>query len=405
MINDITNSTTNSTISKEKTIGYTYTVFQRKATKRWYCEIRFNNKIVKTITLKATIRREAVLEGKAYFDKYMTEQANKVQTNKTSDFIAAYCIDFWREDSMYALDKKIERNKKLSRAYLYNNRLKAEKELKEFFSTITFSELSTDAIKNMLRKLDERGYSQRHKNAVLHALKVPYNYYCSNHEEIRQIVIKKVKEERKERGALTIDEVRRIVQLQYPDVRIKCAILLGCLCGLRAGEIRGLKWQDVSESDGIITIKHSYVDTEGLKSTKTDRARTVPLPALLIPCLKEVARIHGKWSENFVLQSIKKDVAGAPISKAALERGFIKVLEMVGITQTERKKRNICFHSLRHTFITLARHLGISGVVVQKIAGHSTESMTDNYTHADITSIKTAGHVLDDALMLKASME
>jgi integrase len=37
---------------------------------------------------------------------------------------------------------------------------------------------------------------------------------------------------------------------------------------------------------------------------------------------------------------------------------------------------------LRHTFILLARLAGIDDLTVQTLAGHSSPSMTDYYTHA-----------------------
>jgi len=376
--------------------GYSYSVYQRKSTKKWYCEIKYNGKKLKSFTLKATIKRDASVEGKALFDAYDRNQKPEIVQMK--DTIAAYCMNFWSQNSRYIQAKSIDRDKPLSSAYIKNNHSKAAKEISEFFGALKFEELSRGHIEDLKIALKNRGYSQRQINAVLHALRVPYYYWCQENDKARRVTITKPKEQKTERGVLTVDEVKRIVRLDYPDARVKCAILLGCLCGLRAGEIRGLQWRDIDEQNEVIIVRHSFVDADGLKSTKTDKARTVPLPGVLKPCLEEVKRIHGKWPENFVLQSIKKDVAGAPISKGAIERGFKTILEQVGISAGEAKRRNICFHSTRHTYITLARHLGITGVVVQKIAGHSTTDMMDNYTHADIGSIQNAGRMLDDAL-------
>jgi integrase len=50
---------------------------------------------------------------------------------------------------------------------------------------------------------------------------------------------------------------------------------------------------------------------------------------------------------------------------------------------SEQKKRNLTFHSLRHTFITLSRLEGVlSDFEIQAIAGHSTSRMMEHYSHA-----------------------
>jgi integrase len=70
-------------------------------------------------------------------------------------------------------------------------------------------------------------------------------------------------------------------------------------------------------------------------------------------------------------------------------------LEEIGITAGEKatkdesavpgeqKRRNLTFHSLRHSFITLGRLDGISDLEIQAIAGHSTQSMMERYSHTE----------------------
>ena len=53
----------------------------------------------------------------------------------------------------------------------------------------------------------------------------------------------------------------------------------------------------------------------------------------------------------------------------------------------EQKRRNLTFHSLRHTFVTLSRMAGITDIEIQALAGHKDARMMENYSHA--------GQVLD----------
>jgi integrase len=61
--------------------------------------------------------------------------------------------------------------------------------------------------------------------------------------------------------------------------------------------------------------------------------------------------------------------------------GLCSVLESIGIKKEAQKLRNITFHSLRHTFVTLGRLAGISDFEIQALAGHRSSSMMERYSH------------------------
>jgi integrase len=48
----------------------------------------------------------------------------------------------------------------------------------------------------------------------------------------------------------------------------------------------------------------------------------------------------------------------------------------------EQKRRNLTFHGLRHTFVTLGRLAGISDLEIQALARHKSGAMTERYSHA-----------------------
>jgi len=57
--------------------------------------------------------------------------------------------------------------------------------------------------------------------------------------------------------------------------------------------------------------------------------------------------------------------------------------EAIGISAAKQKERNLTFHSLRHSFITLGRSDGISDLDIQAVAGHSTRRMMEHYSHGE----------------------
>lgn len=74
------------------------------------------------------------------------------------------------------------------------------------------------------------------------------------------------------------------------------------------------------------------------------------------------------------------DEYGRPIAQEFAEKVFKKQLRKTGIRVNKRK---LVPHSLRYTYITrMRRELPVE--VVQKIAGHSDEHMTEYYTRSGI---------------------
>jgi integrase len=56
-------------------------------------------------------------------------------------------------------------------------------------------------------------------------------------------------------------------------------------------------------------------------------------------------------------------------------------LKSIGITVDQQRKRFITCHSLRHTFITLARLSDIPDVVIMALAGQKSEKVMRKYSH------------------------
>ena len=123
--------------------------------------------------------------------------------------------------------------------------------------------------------------------------------------------------------------------------------------------------------------------------------RVVPIPEQLRPSLEEVAHVHGK-GKGFVLPSIKK--RGDPMTRKNLGRGLQSMLEAIGISITAQKERNLVFHGLRHTFVSLSRTLGLSDFAAQRLAGHKSLEMTQRYSHGDMLDMKEIGKTISDAL-------
>jgi integrase len=127
-------------------------------------------------------------------------------------------------------------------------------------------------------------------NKVMQAMSVAVRYAVSR-GELDSDPFKNIKEAAnhgKEKGILSAAEASLIIRAPGQDPRGRLAVLLGLLCGLRLGEVRGLQWGDVG--DGLISVCHNYVDGEGSKSPKCGSSRIVPCPASVKAALEEVRK-------------------------------------------------------------------------------------------------------------------
>jgi integrase len=91
----------------------------------------------------------------------------------------------------------------------------------------------------------------------------------------------------KKRGVLTPKEAKDLFALKWKDERYKLVNLVAMTTGLRIGEILALHAGDIGEA--YLNIEWSYSMIDGLKSTKTEEPRTVPV----IPHIRDAMRTWG----------------------------------------------------------------------------------------------------------------
>ncbi len=124
-----------------------------------------------------------------------------------------------------------------------------------------------------------------------------------------------------------------------------------------------LAWEDIDLHNKLIHIQ-SKVE-EGFHP-KSRRARSIPISPELEQLLLDLPQ-KGRY--------IFDNGMGRPqYSKDYYTKQFARILESAGV-------RNANLHTLRHTF---ASHLVMNGVdlrTVQELLGHSTITMTEQYSH------------------------
>ncbi|AEF86418.1 site-specific recombinase, phage integrase family [Treponema primitia ZAS-2] len=351
-----------------------------------------------------------LVEGKRERHREAEEAAKvmlpRICFNTSERSFIDYLRDFWTPESRYVRECALVKKRPLSSYYIRMNHDDVRRHLEVFpgFLGITLHELTAGKIRDWMLWMSEKGLSGRRINSVLQSMRVAVRYAIER-EEIENDPFKKVHEateQRKEKGILSIVEVKKLLSTPIQDLYSRLAILLGLLCGMRRGEVRGLLWGDLK--DGLIHLCHNYQDSDGLKGPKCGSLRTIPIPQSVQSLIESIKTIIGEpETSSFVF--IRPTDERIPLSNNFFRYALERELTAIGIPGewrrkekapdgyvNEQKQRNLTFHGLRHTFVTLGRLAGITDLEIQALAGHKDATMMNYYSHAeqvlDFTSAK-----------------
>jgi integrase len=313
-----------------------------------------------------------------------------------TDFLTA----FWSADSQYTKSKKA-RGKPLSQRYIDLNKWAVENFIGAYrpFRITRLSALKPALIEKwMLSRCDE-GKSPRTINIALQCITVAVKWWSKQNRVAYPLEgVEKLHEPTdNERGVLSTTElVELLVPREGIPERARVAVMLSALAGLRVSEARGLRWEDIDEEHGIINVQHAVItNSEEYGKPKSGSVGEVPIPQILKDALAKLASNSKYGRVGYVLYSHDPNKS---YGYKAIVRGYDKMLREAGITDEERKRRNLPFHSLRHTFISIARLSGIPDFVVQGFARHKSMQMTDGYSHAEVIDFKEYQAKLNETL-------
>ena len=184
---------------------------------------------------------------------------------------------------------------------------------------------------------------------------------------------------------LSPDEVRRFLAAARGD-RLEALFVVAVTCGLRQGELVGLRWGDIDLEARRLTVRRQLQrskDGSGLvfSPTKNKKNRAIRLGNHGIEVLKAHRRRQSEEKRLAKGLHPESDLVfvttqGTPLDPPNLvARSFKPLLRRAGLP-------DIRFHDLRHVCATLLLSQGVSVKVVQEVLGHSSVSVTmDVYSH------------------------
>ena len=156
--------------------------------------------------------------------------------------------------------------------------------------------------------------------------------------------------------------------------------------GLRRGELRALRIEDVDVANGVIRVEHGWDPREGEIDLKSDAARRkVPISAILRDFLTERLAAGDRHGPDLIFGA----TSGRPFNG-------VKLSERADRAWKKAKLQRITLHECRHTFASLMIAAGVNAKVLSTFMGHATVAITlDRYGHLMPGSEAEAGALLD----------
>lgn len=166
------------------------------------------------------------------------------------------------------------------------------------------------------------------------------------------------------------------------------------LCGLRRGELAGLRWRDIDLNAKTLSVTNNRVDAGGRavendpKSTMS--RRTLPLPDRLLSVLRaararQVAERLAAGVAYRLGEYVVSNEIGDPYHPQVLSRYWRDAVKAAGL-------RPIKLHAARHTAATAMHLNGVPVAVIAAWIGHRDASLTMRlYAHSQDDALRAAG--------------
>jgi len=315
-------------------------------------------------------------------DIYAMANADEMPTSTTADFFKSWL----KRKQIEADDATHERYKGVVTQFLEHLDKKVKRDISHVsvadvagFRDAAASRLAIGSVNLMLKILRVAFASARRDGLI-----------DSNPAERVQI-LKRSKDAG--RRAFTLPELRRILDSANDEWR--GMIIFGIYTGQRLGDLAKLTWQNLDLQRQELR----------LVTGKTGRQQILPLAA---PLLRHIEGLPAGDQPDAPLFPRAYDIVERQGRAGNLSNQFYGILVASGLAtkkshkstgkgrSAKREQNEISFHSLRHTATTLLKSAGVSEAVAMEFVGHDSASVSRNYTHIEIETLKQAAAKLPD---------
>lgn len=171
-----------------------------------------------------------------------------------------------------------------------------------------------------------------------------------------------------------IDEQTQEIILYHISDQHKPIFLFMFKQGVRPGEARALKYEDIDRKARTVTIHRTFSDNDYKEYTKTGRIRVLPLDDDVYNML---------CSRDAITGFVFTHHDGKPyLTNNGIRKVWNRALKKAGM------KHITMYNGTRHSFASQAVNRGVPLNLIQDFLGHTTQRMTRRYAHIDIEGLR-----------------
>lgn len=210
-------------------------------------------------------------------------------------------------------------------------------------------------------------------------------------------LVDRVPDRRNPRPTYTPSEIKQLMPAALQDPLEHAWHL--ALCGLRRGEVCGLRWTDIDFDEQTLKVRESRVSVDGEVVTEDPKThagkRTLPLTEELTKVLARARRrqTEGRLRAGQAYQDsgyLVVDNLGRALHPETVSDKWDEFVIGAGV-------RRIRFHDARHTCGTLMHLQGVPTAVIAAWLGHANAAFTMQvYVHSQSPALKDAAQILNE---------
>jgi integrase len=303
--------------------------------------------------------REANKQAKMLADQIKAQRILDLQAGKYN----LYNKD--KEDGSFIIYFKKQAEVRKKSQGSYGNWMSAYEKLLVFAAgkDLTFKDITPELLEKIKKFLLEakttksntklsRNSALSYFNKIRAALQQAFEDRLINENPAKRV--KGIKEAETHREFLTVEEVRKLINVPCEIDVLKRAFLFSVMTGLRWSDVNGLKWRNLTFSEELGNYQIRYTQQ------KTKKAEILPISEQAIAFIGEREDADDK---------IFKGLRYSAWYNLKLQQWIMKA----GIN------KSITFHCARHTYATLMLTHDVDLYTVSKLLGHKNIKTTQIY--------------------------
>ena len=316
---------------------------------------------------------------KAEAMKYvMTKRDNNQlgEIDKANMSMASFCKDLYVWDKCPIVQYKLERGRAYTKASNANRRHHVTKHIIPLLGSIPVSKITAATIDQWTLDLHSKHNLKRStSNGVFGTLKevLDYAVKCNLLPSNPCDKVDKLGDDSTRHASFTKEEVKAILgeESDWPNPFYRLMCELASMTGMRIGEMKALKADQIGETS--ILVNASYSQYDGRKCTKNRKSRPVPIPPEMRTKLMKLAPVNGGLI--FSVDTVR------PLKDDDINQALKDRCTAIGIPERT-------FHSFRAYFNSELESNNVNETVIRAIMGHQSARMSEHYLHLETSQLK-----------------